>query len=153
MTTIRRIRVEEARLVRELTRQGTEELAARFPEDRIAISERGLDNLETLYRLGAVHPDLIVLVAEQNDRIVGYVDAEVERGRSLPSVTGTVGDLWVSPDAGPAVAEALVREAVRLLREQGAGAIFHTEDAAHPEREPWESLGFETDVVRFSLYD
>jgi hypothetical protein len=45
-----------------------------------------------------------------------------------------------------------VREAVRWLRDHGAGPIFHTEDAAHPELEPWESLGFEADVVRFSLY-
>jgi predicted N-acetyltransferase YhbS len=153
MTTIRRIEVEEARLVRDLTRQSIDELAARFPDDGIGISERGLDNLETLYRLGAVHDDVIVLVAEQNGRIVGFVDAEVKRGRSLPGAAGEIGDLWVSADEPPEVAESLVSEAVRLLRERGAGAIFHTEDAAHPDREPWESLGFEADVVRFSLYD
>jgi hypothetical protein len=28
-----------------------------------------------------------------------------------------------------------------------------TEDAHRPERAPWESLGFEADVVRFSLCD
>jgi 23S rRNA (cytidine1920-2'-O)/16S rRNA (cytidine1409-2'-O)-methyltransferase len=29
----------------------------------------------------------------------------------------------------------------------------HAHDAARPQREPWESLGFIADVVRFSLYD
>jgi ribosomal protein S18 acetylase RimI-like enzyme len=153
MTTVRRIRVDEAAALRDLTRQATAELAVRFPEDRIGISERGLDNLETHYRLGAIHQDLIVLVAEHDGRLLGFVDAEVERGKSLPGITGTIGDLWVSEEAEDGVAESLVREAVRLLRERGAGAIFHTEDAAHPDREPWESLGFEADVVRFSLYD
>jgi ribosomal protein S18 acetylase RimI-like enzyme len=100
-----------------------------------------------------VHQDVIVLVAEHERRVVGFVDAEVERGRSLPGVTGTIGDLWVSEEARDDVAEALVHEAVAFLRQRGVGAIFHTEDAAHPEREPWESLGFEADVVRFSLYD
>jgi predicted N-acetyltransferase YhbS len=153
MTTVRRIRVDEAAALRDLTRQATAELAVRFPEDRIGISERGLDNLETHYRLGAVHQDLIVLVAERDGRILGFVDAEVERAKSVPGITGTIGDLWVSEEADDDVAESLVREAVRLLRERGVGAIFHTEDAAHPDREPWESLGFEADVVRFSLYD
>jgi ribosomal protein S18 acetylase RimI-like enzyme len=153
MTTIRRIRVEEARLVRDLTRRSTEELAARFPEDRIGISERGLDNFETLYRLGAVHEDVIVLVAEQDGSIVGFVDAEVRRGQGLPGVAGEIGDVYVTDGAGPDVAEALAREAVQLLRARGARVILHSEDATHPEREPWESLGFEADVLRFSLYD
>jgi hypothetical protein len=30
---------------------------------------------------------------------------------------------------------------------------IHTEDANHPQREPWESLGFVPGVVRYSLYD
>jgi hypothetical protein len=27
------------------------------------------------------------------------------------------------------------------------------EDAQHPQREPWEALGFEPDVIRYSLYE
>jgi predicted N-acetyltransferase YhbS len=153
MTTVRRIRLDEARLLRDLTRQAIADLAAGFPQDGIGISERGLDNLETHYRLGAVNDDVIVLVAEEDGRIVGCVDAEVERGRSLPGVSGAIGDLWVAPQAGRDVAEALAREAVALLHEYGARAIFHHEDAARPDRELWESLGFDADVVRFSLYD
>jgi ribosomal protein S18 acetylase RimI-like enzyme len=152
MTTIRRMRLAEAPVLRELTKEGVAREAARYPEDRIGISEAGLDNLETHYRVGTAHPDLITLVAEDGGEIVGFVDAQVTRDRTLPGVSGEIGDLWVRDDADAEAAQALVREAVRELRERGAGAIFHTEDADHPEREPWASLGFTDDVVRFSLY-
>jgi ribosomal protein S18 acetylase RimI-like enzyme len=153
MTTIRRTRVAEAPLLRQLMKEGIARAAAGYPEDRIGISERGLDNLETHYRLGAVHPDVITLVAEDRGEIVGFVDAEITHGRSLPGVSGEIGDLYVVDAAGPDVAEALAREAVKLLRERGAKVILHTEAADRPEREPWESLGFEADVVRFSPYE
>jgi GNAT superfamily N-acetyltransferase len=153
MTTIRRMRVDEAPILRQLTKEGIARAAAAHPEDRIGISETGLDNLETHYRLGAVHHDLITLVAEADGAIVGFVDAEITHGRSLPGVSGEIGDLYLAEGVSPGVAEALAREAVRQLRDRGVRAIFHTEDAYRPEREPWESLGFEADVVRFSLYD
>jgi GNAT superfamily N-acetyltransferase len=153
MTTIRRLRLAEAPVLRELTKEGVAREAARYPEDQIGISEAGLDNLETHYRVGAAHPDLITLVAEEGGEIVGFVDAEITRDRSLPGVSGEIGDLYVTEEAADEVAKALVGEAVRLLRERGAGAIFHTEDADRPDREPWESLGFTADVVRLSLYD
>ena len=152
MTTIRRIRVEEAPAVRELYREMTKELAARYPEDRIAISQQGLSNLETHFRLGAVHDDVVTLVAEQEGNLVGFALAELTRGRSLPGVAGEVAELWTRPGTDETVRADLAREAVRVLRERGAGPIFHTDDAARPEREPWLSLGFEPDVVRFSLY-
>jgi hypothetical protein len=153
MTTIRRMRVDESPVLRQLTKEGIAREAAAHPEDRIGISEAGLDNLETHYRLGAVHPDLITLVAETDGAIVGFLDAEITHGRSLPGVSGEIGDLYLAEGVSPEVAEALAREAVKQLRDRGVRAIFHTEDAARPEREPWESLDFEADVVRFSLYD
>jgi hypothetical protein len=153
MTAIRRARIDEAPLLRQLTKAGVARDAAAHPEDRIAISDAGLDNLETYYRLGAVHEDVIVLVAEDGDRIVGFVDAGVTRSLGLPGVAGEVGDLYLIEGGRPDVAEALVREAVRLLRERGARTIVHTEGASCPEHEPWTALGFEADVVRFSLYE
>jgi Acetyltransferase (GNAT) family len=153
MTTIRRMRLTEAPVLRELTKEGVAREAARYPDDQIGISEAGLDNLETHYRVGAAHPDLITFVAEDGGEIFGFVDAEITRDRSLPGVSGEIGDLYVRDEAGAEVAESLVREAVRELRKRGVGPIFHTEDAGHPERRPWEALGFTADVVRFSLYD
>jgi ribosomal protein S18 acetylase RimI-like enzyme len=153
MTAIRRMRLTEAPVLRELTKEEVAREADRYPEDQIGISDAGLDNLETHYRVGAAHPDLITLVAEDGGEIVGFVTAEIARDRSLPGVSGEIGDLYVRKEVGAEVAESLVREALRLLRERGVRATFHTEDADHPEREPWESLGFTVDVVRFSLYD
>jgi hypothetical protein len=147
---IRRIRVDEAPVVRELYRAAVHALADRHPEDGIGISEQGLWNLETQFRLGAVHEDEATFVAAEYGELVGFVTASVTRGRALPGVVGEVGELWAADgDLGRRLAET----AVRWLTERGAGAIFHTEDVAHPDREPWESLGFEADVVRFSRYE
>ena len=149
---VRRMRAEEAPVVRELYREMTREAAERFHEDCIGISERGLSNLETLFRVGAVHEDVMTLVADDNGELVGFALSEVTRGRSLPGVAGEVAEVWTRPNTEANARERLVREAVRLLRERGAGPIFHTDDAEHPDREPWERLGFEADVIRFSLY-
>lgn len=149
MAEIRRIRLEEAPRVRELYRGAVQELTDRHPEDRIGISEQGLSNLETQFRLGSVHEDEATFVAEDDGELVGFVTASVSRGRSLPGVVGEIDELWAADDD---LLRPLAEAAVRWLAERGAGAIFHTEDAAHPEREPWESLGFEADVIRFSLY-
>jgi predicted N-acetyltransferase YhbS len=152
MTTVRRARVDDAPLLRQLTKDVVNREAAKYPEDRIGISERGLDNLETRYRLGAVHQDLITLVAERNGEIVGTVDAEVLRNRGLPGVAGEIVDLQLAEGAGVEVAEELARKAVELLHEAGARVIHHAEDAGRPEREPWESLGFVADTIRYALY-
>jgi hypothetical protein len=153
MTTIRRMRLDEAPILRELTKQGVARLAQAYPEDRIGISDQGLDNLETMYRVGAAHQDVITLVAEVDGRIVGFVDAQVTRSGGLPGVAGEIGDLYLDEGVEPEVAEALVREAIGMLRERGARPIFHTEDAERPEREPWEALGFQADTIRYALYD
>jgi hypothetical protein len=152
MTTIRRIRVDEAPTVRGLYARMVDGEARKYPEDRIAISERGLDNFETYFRLGAAHQDLFTLVAEEDETIVGFVLAEVTRSPGLPGLAGEILELSTLPGADETLAADLVEEAVRQLRDRGVGPIFHYEDASHPERRPWESLGFEADVVRFSLY-
>lgn len=73
----------------------------------------------------------------------------MSRSRALPGLVGEIDELWAADknlERPPAEA------AVRWLPERGAGAIFHTEDAAHPERELWKSLRFDADVIRFSLH-
>jgi GNAT superfamily N-acetyltransferase len=151
---IRRIRVDEAPAVRELVRTATEEEARRFPEERIGISDQGLSNLETQFRLGAVHEDEVTQVAVEIDEIVGFVSASVVRGRATPGVAGVIDWFWVRPTfAGQEVERRLAHAAIAWLRDRGAGPIFKTDDARHPELEPWQSLGFDADVIRLSLYE
>ena len=151
MTTIRRIRIDEARTVRGLYERMVAEEAAAYPEDRIAISEQGLDNFETYFRLAAVHPDLVTLVAERDDELAGFALAEISRAVGLPGVGGEVDVVWARDD-DPGVRTELLREAVAELRRRGAGVIVHDDDATHPQAAPWTELGFEADVIRFSLY-
>ena len=150
MTTVRRVRVDETPVLRQLTKEWVVHEAERYPEDRIGISERGLDNLETMHRAGAVHQDLATLVAERDGEIVGVVDARVTRDLVLPGTAGEIGDLYAEESD---VREALARAAVKFLRGRGAGPIFYRSDADPPESEPWESLGFVADTIRYALYD
>jgi hypothetical protein len=91
-----------------------------------------------------------IVTREQGGKLVGFVTASIARGRAQPGAAGEIGELWATDRD---VERQLAAAAVRWLSERGAGVIFHTEDAAHPEREPWESLGFAADVVRFSRYE
>ena len=154
MVEVRRIRVDEAALVRDLVRGAAKQLAQRYPEDRIGISERGLSNLETQFRLGAVHGDEMTLVALDGADIVGFICGWVTRGRATPGVLGEIDWLWARP--GPtrdSLERRLAEAAIRWLREVGAGPVFVMQDARHLNWEPWESLGFEADVIRFSRYE
>ena len=154
MVEIRRVRVDEAARVRELVRTATEELAQRYPEDDIGISQQGLNNLETQFRLGAVHEDELTLVAVEDGEIVGFVAAWIARGRATPGVAGEIDWMWVQTKPTRAEIEReLAGAAVKWLRHAGAGPIFRFEDAEHPHHDLWEGLGFVGDVTRFSLYD
>jgi hypothetical protein len=153
MVEIRRITVHEASRVRDLVRSAIDELAHRHPGDDIGISESGLDNLETQFRLGAVHDEEATFVAVEGVRLVGFAAAWITRGRATPGVAGTIDWLWVeSRDGRDALRRALATASIDWLREQGARTILHEEDAEHPDRELWESLGFEGDVTRYALY-
>jgi hypothetical protein len=153
MIDVRRIRIREAHSVRELVREATAELAARYPEDDIGISGSGLDNLETAFRLGAVHEDEVTLVAVDGQEIVGFASAWITRGRATPGTAGEIGWCWARPGEGrERVERELAQATVTWLQERGVGAIFRIEDAHDPRREPWESVGFEADVVRYSRY-
>jgi hypothetical protein len=140
MATIRRIEASDAPRVRELYRTMT----------RSRISEAGLNNLETLFRLGAVHEDVYTLVAEQDGELVGFVLAEVTRSPGLPGLAGRIDELWTLDNP---LRRPLVEEAIRLLRKRGVKPVFHYEDAEEPDDEPWRMLGFVPDTVRYSLYD
>ena len=148
--TIRRISAAEAPRVRELYGALTTELARRHPEDEIGISEQGLSNMETQFRVGAVHQDVLTLVAEVDANFVGLGTGEITRSGFLPGTSAEVGT-WVLEDHA-ALEPELARATVSWARERGARVIVHYDDAQHPNRGVWEELGFELDTVRFSLY-
>ena len=154
MAEIRRIRAQEAPLVRELVRVATDELAQRYPDDHIGISERGLSNLETQFRIGAVHEDEFTAVAVEGGELVGFASAFITRGRATPGIAGEIDWLWTRPDSKRTDIERdLAQHAIDWLRQSGAGPIFKMDDAQHPSRDLWESLGFVADVIRFSKYE
>jgi GNAT superfamily N-acetyltransferase len=153
MAEIRRIRAE-APVVRELLREATDELAQRYPEDDIGISERGLSNLETQFRIGAVHEDEFTAVAVEDSELVGFVSPWISRGRATPGVAGEIDWLWARPDAERTnIERGLSEHAIDWLRQAGAGPILKLDDAQHPRRDLWESLGFVGDAIRFSKYE
>jgi ribosomal protein S18 acetylase RimI-like enzyme len=72
-------------------------------------------------------PGAVVLVAEQSDRIVGYVYAGIEphSWKELRDEAGFVHDLVVHPSArGAGIATALLEAAVGWLTEQGAPRVL-----------------------------
>ena len=149
--TIRRISADEAPRVRELYRALTAQLAREYTEDEIGISEQGLSNMETQFRVGAVHQDVLTLIAEAADEFLGLGTGEITRSGFLPGLSGEVG-VWVL-GGHEALAPELARAVIAWLRERGVGVVVHHGDAHHHDRELWESLGFELDVVRFALYE
>ena len=154
MAEIRRLRIDEAPLVRQLVRLAIDDMARTYPEDDVGISERGLANLETQFGIGAVHEDELTAVAVDGDKIVGFVCAWITRGRATPGISGEIDWLWARPDSmRPEIERELASYAVSWLRERGARSIFKMDDIHHPRRELWESVGFVEDVIRFSIYD
>lgn len=99
MAEIRRLRIDEAPLVRELVRLAIDDMARTYPEDDVGISERGLANLETQFRIGAVHEDELTAVAVDGDKIVGFVCAWITRGRATPGISGEIDWLWARRDS------------------------------------------------------
>ena len=150
MATIRRITVDEAPRVRELYRALTAELARRHPDDKIGISEQGLSNMETQFRVGAVHQDVLTLIVEADGDFVGLGSGEITRSGFLPGVSAEVAT-WVL-EGHEALEAELAEATVAWARDRGAGVIVHYDDPHDHNRDLWESLGFELDVVRFSRY-
>jgi hypothetical protein len=84
MVEIRRMRVDEAPLVRQLVRTAIEELAERHPEDRIGISEGGLSNLCSAGRTVKISVRASTVRTDQMPK---------EVGAAVAAVIGVLGDL------------------------------------------------------------
>jgi ribosomal protein S18 acetylase RimI-like enzyme len=146
---IRRIAENDAEAVVELWDQMCRTVPGGAP-----LTERGRRNLTRMLEMSAWHHEAFALVAVDGDRIVGFVTGELSAGSGLlPGLTGEIGELDVAPQAEPGLRRRLAEAAVSRLREAGAGPIFVFEDVDDADAPSfWAELGFEGDMVRFSLY-
>jgi ribosomal protein S18 acetylase RimI-like enzyme len=107
--------------------------------------------LETQLR----EPDVVILVAEQDARVVGYVYAGLEplSWKELRGPAGFIHDIVVADEArGTGVARELIQAAVEWLRRQGAPRVLLW-TAAQNERAQhlFNAAGFRQTMIEMTL--
>ena len=142
MYEVRRLRANEAKPAAVLW---NELVGGRLAPEQVEKIERHLE-------AAAVHREAAAFVAESDGRLLGIATARVSAHPTLPTVAGEIDELMIDERLPDEAGEALAREAIEWLRANGAGPVFHYRAAELPSGF-WERLGFERDVVRFSLYD
>lgn len=114
------------------------------------------DHPEWPARAGAALDDLLrrdthlFLVADDGDRAIGCISAQLELGipgPTWPGVHASLADMWVEPaERRRGIARALVDQAVGWCREKGCGSVhLHSTPAAVAA---YERLGFHIGVVK-----
>ena len=118
--------------------------------DRVAVAEAVRGWVEASVA-GAEDGERASFVAEDGDRVVGFVSVERSRHWS-GAVEAYIGELMVAEDAeGRGIGRALVDEAIRWGRAQGLDRIALETGAANtPALGFYRGLAFEQDEVRLS---
>ncbi|MGI8594507.1 MAG: GNAT family N-acetyltransferase [Solirubrobacteraceae bacterium] len=150
MAEIRRILDQEGEAVAGLWDEMARSLADGGP-----LSPRGRRNIARMLEACAWHHEAFCLVADDGDRVVGFVNGALSAGDGLlPGLTGEIESLYVSPDArGRGLSGQLAEAAIAWLRRGGAGTIRQlTCIDDQRARELWLAHGFERDMVCLSLY-
>jgi GNAT superfamily N-acetyltransferase len=136
------------------------EVLALWNENCIEAAGRSLSGNESadilaLLQRYAVHPDVFCLVAEDQGRLVGFLTACAQSHPVIEGKTGEIEELYVQPEARlKGIGCELVKEAAGLLRGQGALPIrIHACVESPVARGFWQHLGWEQDLVTFSLYE
>lgn len=150
MPEIRRILEQEGDTVAGLWDEMTRALADGGP-----LSPRGRRNIARMLEASAWHHNAFCLVALDAQRIVGFVNGELDAGGGLlPGLAGKIEALYVTPDArGSGLSGRLAEASIGWLRRRGAGTIRQLvciDD--HQAQEFWRGQGFERDMVCLSLY-
>mgnify|MGYP001143178690 FL=1 len=115
MFQIRKMRLTEAAQVLELWNENCLEAAQR--------SLSADESTSVLIALGqyAAHPQAFCLVAEVNGELAGFLTSHLSSHPILEGLVGEIEELFVQPQVRRSdIGSALVREAVNLLRQQGA---------------------------------
>lgn len=146
---IRRIRPEEAEAVVQLW-----DTLARETPDGGALTERGKANLKRMLAAAASHPRQQCLVALEGDEVIGFLVFKLSGDELLPGVAGELEEHFVlACHRRRGIGRRLVESAVATLRAQGAWTITAQAAVDEPLRHAfWRDLGFEQDVLRFSIY-
>lgn len=143
MAVVRRIREEEASLVAELWN----ELA------QGGLTLKGKRNIQHQLAVAHHHPDYFCFVAEEEGTLIGFILVERRTGVGFSAGAGEIAEIYVRPAArGRGIGRALVGAARDQLGSMGVGVFWHHEDIDAPVAGFWRALGFERDVVRYSLY-
>ena len=142
MYEVRRLRADDAKPAARLWNELVGERLAPHQVERI---ERHLE-------VDADHPEAVAFVAECDGRLLGIATAHVASHPTMEGLAGEIDELMIDERLPDEAGEALAREAIAWLRAHGAGPVFHFRAAEVPSAF-WERLGFERDVVRFSLYE
>lgn len=99
-------------------------------------------------------PEVVLLVAVQDARIVGYAYGRVEERdyNMLLDAHGALHDVWVEPTARRAgVAKALVAAVVQALTDKGAPRVLlHTASQNASAQALFRSLGFRPTMIEMT---
>jgi GNAT superfamily N-acetyltransferase len=95
-------------------------------------------------------------VAEEDGRIVGYLASAIMYHPAMSGASGELEDMYIVPEyRRRKIGTQLVQTAVATLREIGKVGIIRTMACIDNTdvRAFWLSLGYENDLVAFSLYN
>jgi ribosomal protein S18 acetylase RimI-like enzyme len=126
-----------------------------FDGERFFVPERVAEGYAWWFRKELARDEVVLLAAELEGRVVGYVYARLEERdwNMLLDAAGAIHDIWVEPEArGHGVARALLEAAVGALRAKGAPRVVLHAAAKNTEAQAlFEGLGFRRTMVEMTL--
>ncbi|MGH2554792.1 MAG: GNAT family N-acetyltransferase [Actinomycetota bacterium] len=112
------------------------------------------DEMQRRYRDDLADPDALLLVAEQNGRIVGMAAGHHHKPSTFSEELAVeLGSVYVQPEhRGRGVAAALTAEVARFAQERGVGRITLKTFAQNEEALlVWRRLGFEPRMIQMTV--
>lgn len=126
-----------------------------FDGDRFFVPEKVAEGYAWWFAKELARPEVVLLAAEHDGRLVGYVYARLEERdwNMLLDAAGAIHDIWVEDEArGHGVARALMSAAIEALRAKGAPrVVLHAAAKNTGAQELFERLGFRRTMVEMTL--
>ncbi len=144
--------------IRGLLQHEAEQVLALWNENCIAagtpLPDKALKQILKNLRQYASHKDAHCLVAEEQNKIIGFVTFCVTSHPVMPGLSGEIEELYVQPQfRRNGIGSELVKRAVALMKAQNAGSI-HVKMCINNEGSKafWQHLGWDSDMLVFSIY-